>query len=308
MSTIMDGDVEVGGDFARETPVPKAVKHEVPVEEPEAPQEEAEAAPDDAEEPVEASEEEVSEDRPKKPTAKERIQELNRQKRDLERRLKEVETQSTASQLARIEKLLTGEIKLPNGATSDNVLDVGAPDPSDQTKYPLGALDDRFVKDLTRWEVQQAVRADRQRQAEDARMQAEQAAATELLRKADEVVQKGSQSYEDYQEVVWDAGRRGDYDMDRPTFEALLEAEHGEHIAYALASDKAEAARVARLTPAQQMAYVFKKNAEFEAKRKPKLPKAGSPPAYQARGASGKYEVDPTTDDLGAFKRALFTR
>ena len=304
---IIDGDVEVGGDFARDTPIPKAVKHEVPVEEApeEAPAEEAEAPEETAEASEDAPE---SEERPKKPTARERIQELNRQKRELERRLKEVETQSTASQLERIEKLLTGEIKLPNGATSDNVEAIGAPDPTDSAKYPLGALDDRYIQDAIRFGIESRLQADRQRQAEDARMQAEQAAATELLSKAEMVVQKGSKSYEDFQEVVWDAGRRGEYDMDRPTFEALLEAEHGPDIAYALATDKAEASRVARLTPAQQMAYVFRKDAEIAAKRAPKLPKAGSPPAYQARGTSGKFEVDPSTDDLGAFKRALFTR
>ncbi len=307
MSTIIDGDVEVGGDFARDTPVPKAVKHEVPVEEAseEAPAEEAEAP----EEGVEASEEAPeSEERPKKPTAKERIQELNRQKRELERRLKEVETQSTASQLARIEKLLTGEIKLPNGATSDNVDAIGAPDPTDSAKYPLGALDDRYIQDAIRFGIESRLQADRQRQAEDARKAQEQLAAQQTLEKARAIVAKGAELYDDFEEVVWERGLRGEYRMEEPTFRAIGKIENGADVAYFLATNEAEAAKVAAMDQDDQVLYVARKSAELAAKKAPKLPKAGSPPAYQARGTSGKFEVDPSTDDLGAFKRALFTR
>ena len=299
---LFTSDVEVGGDFARESTPEVPVK---PVKPAEAPVEAAEEAIELTDHDEVVDEHGEPDEKPGKSgvSAKDRIRELNKRlraaekERDIERGIREG-----------IEKLRGGEIKLPNGATSGNDVNTGAPDPTDTAKYPLGSLDDRYIKDQIAFGIEDGLRSARQRQADqDAQAEAERV-ATDNLGKAQGIVQKGVSVYEDFEEVVWEAGQRGDYPLSDPTFHAITEAEHSADIIYALASDKAEAARVAKLSPYQQIKYVAEQDAKFAAKRKPKAPQAGSPPAHQARGVSGKFEVDPATEDLGAFKRALFNR
>jgi len=272
--------------------------------------------------PVEAPEEEVLEltegdelaeddsdaegDKPKKRdiSAKDRIKELNRRLRERERELETVRSSGLQSQIDEIKKLLQP------GNSGDNIAtERVAPDPSDLKKYPLGALDDRYVEDLTDWKVDQKFRSAQQRQLEhDAKAEADRV-ASESLQKARSIVDKGSTAYDDFEEVVWEGGMRGDYAMSEPTFHALTEAEHSVDIAYWLASNKAEAARIAALSPYKQIQWVAQKNAEFSAKKVTrKVPQADNPASHQARGTSGKFAVDPATEDLGAFKRALFNR
>jgi hypothetical protein len=302
MSTIVDG-VEIGGDFAEPKealkPVEQAVEEAAPAEEV--------LDLDEGDEIVADGDEAPEAEKPeKKPmTAKERIQELVRKNRALERE-RDIERE--------VNRRLQGgdEIKLRNGATSGNVEDARvAPDPTDTAKYPLGSLDDRYIEDLTDWKVDQKLRAAQQRQLENDAQAEAQRVATENLQKGRAVVEKGLETYDDFNEVVWEAGMRGDYEMSEPTFHALTEAEHGADIAYALASNKAEAARVARLTPYQQIQYVAAENAKYAAKKAArKVPQAGNPPSHQARGASGRFTVDATNIDapLGDIKRALFQR
>lgn len=286
-----DGDVEVGGDFAKEEVA-------APVKETEEVAEEVALELTEDDEIVEDKEEgEKPEKKPK--TAKERIQELNARLRDAERALDR----------ERVKNELRAEMGLqPEQIERNNQVTRVAPDPTDLSKYPLGALDDRYVEDKIAFGIESALGSVQQRQLEDARVQAEQAEQVALLKRADEVVQKGTELYEDFHETVWEAGQRNEYAMDKPTFDALLEAEHGADVAYFLATNKTEAARVAAMSPNQQVFYVATKNAEFAAKRKPRLPKASTPPAHQSRGTSGKFSVAPDTDDLEAFSRELFQR
>lgn len=298
-----DTDVEVGGDFANEEA--KAPEK--------APKQAVEAAVEQEEAPLELTEdeeiieeEEAPEEAPRPAKgAKERIKDLVKEKRELQR---ELERERIKNELRAELKLPGDEINLRAGATSGNNVPRVAPDPSDLQKYPLGALDDRYVEDKIAFGIESALGSVLQRQQENAQKAEAERVATENLKKAEAVVQKGSELYDDFDEVVWEAGKRGEYPMSEPTFLAITEAEHGAEIAYALASDKAEAARVAGLSPYQQLKYVSDKNAEFAARTKPRLPKAGTPPAHQSRGTSGKFSVAPDTDDLEAFSRELFQR
>ncbi len=300
MSTNLDfdGDVELGGDFANEAKTPEK-----------APTEAIEAAVEQ-DEPLELTEDEEIIDEPEeapkpKKGAKERITELNAKLREAERAL---ERERVKNELRAELKLPGDEINLRGGNGSGNNTPRVAPDPNDLQKYPLGALDDRYVEDKIQFGIELALGSVLQRQQENAQQAEAERVATENLKKGETVVQKGSELYDDFVEVVWEAGKRGEYPMSEATFHAITEAEHGAEIAYALASDKAEAARVAGLSPYQQLKYVSDQNAKFAAKTKPRLPKAGTPPAHQSRGTSGKYSVSPDTDDLEAFSRELFQR
>jgi hypothetical protein len=311
MSTLieeMDDNIELGGELAQpekiEKPKEPQVEHNLggDDEEPEA----VEAVADESDEGDEVDDEPT----PKKKslTAKERINQLVQEKRELERKL---EREQLKKELREELKLPADETMLRAGQNGGNIqADRVVPDPRDLDKYPLGALDDRYIEDRTEYLAEVKLEkllstALHRQQEQDARVQAEQA-ATELLKKADGVVQKGSELYDDFQETVWEAGKRGEYRLEEPTFLALTEAEHGAQIAYALATNKAEAARVASLSPFGQVQYVAQKNAEFGAKAQVRLPKAGTPPAHQSRGSSGKFTIPVDTDDLAAFSKLYF--
>lgn len=234
----------------------------------------------------------------KKPS--ERIKELNRKLRESERG-RQADRADFESRFADLEKRLQGGA---GGGNSDD--ERKAPDPNDTEKYPLGVLDDKYVEDKIAWAVEQqtskAISASIQRQD-----QAEQAAQAEreitaLREKADELADKGSELHEDYDEIVVEAGLRGDYDLTQVTFEACAEADHGAQILYDLANDPKEAKRVASLSPFQQLKFVQEKNAELAGAGR-KLPRAGSPPARQPTGSGRRGSVSASTTDFEAFER-----
>lgn len=319
---VASGDVETGDGVAdievstdgtkpaaeekpkrRNPPKPAATPTPTPTPSPAGEDEDPDAEDPDAEDPE--GEEGEDEDEPKpepkpKKKASERIRELNARLRQEQR-----ERERLTGRLEALEK------GLPATQGGDNSApDIGeAPDPSDTDKYPLGHLDDAYIEDKLEWLATKkaAERADAvlQRQQQNEQRQAQERDNQALLAKVDDLSTRGSELFEDFQETVVDAGMRGDWRLDRPTFEAAAEAEHGVQILYDLAQDKAEAKRVAELSPYQQLKYVLDKNAEIAAKAKPRTkPQAGAPPQTQTRGANSRTRINPATDNLDDFEKA----
>ena len=228
----------------------------------------------------------------KKNKPSDRIRELSRKNRELMARLDAIEN------------------RLPAEKTNDTpVVEDKAPDPSDSAKYPLGALDDRYIEDKLEWLADQKATKQAetvlQREQERDSQQAAQRQQQELLTKVDNLATKGTELFEDFQESVVEAGMRGDWDLSQPTFEAAHDAEHGAQILYDLAQDKAEASRVAKLSPYQQLKYVAERDAEIsKAKSGRKIPKAGDPPTHTARGANSRTQISGATDNLDDFEKA----
>ncbi len=184
-----------------------------------------------------------------------------------------------------------------------------APDPSDEAKYPLGHLDDRYVQDAMRFEAKRAAAemadAVLQRQQEGERNQQAQRAHEVLLEKVDDLSTRGSEQFDDFQEAVVEAGMRGDWRLDQPTFEAAHEAENGAQILYELSQDKKEAKRVAELSAYGQLKYVADRDAEIGKGKQPRrIPRAGEPPATQTRGANSRTRPSPYSDNLDTFSKA----
>jgi hypothetical protein len=119
--------------------------------------------------------------KPKKTAAEHQIERLKREKRDLQRQLREGGASTDLSRrLENIEKGLSG------GNSGDNQnAGTPAPDPSDTAKYPLGHLDDRYIEDKLEWLADQKATklADSalQRQQENERNAAINAHAGSLL-------------------------------------------------------------------------------------------------------------------------------
>lgn len=244
-------------------------------------------------------------DKPKKTARDHQIERLKREKRDLMRQLREGgSTSALAQRLENLEKGLQG------GNRDDNQnAGKAAPDPSDVTKYPLGHLDDRYIEDKLDWLAEQKAtkQADTvlQRQQELERNAAVNAHQEALLGLVDDLSTKGSELFDDFQETVVEAGMRGDYALQQPTFEACTEADHGAQILYDLSQDTKEAKRVAALSPYGQLKYVQAKDAEIAGGKKGRTkPRAGDPPRTQSKGANSKSQINPATDSLNDFEKA----
>lgn len=243
--------------------------------------------------------------KPQKTAAEHQIERLKREKRDLQRQLREGSgTSDLSRRLENIEKGLSG------GNDGDTkTARTPSPDPTDTAKYPLGHLDDRYIEDKLEWLADQKAtkQADTvlQRQQENERNAAINAHQETLLNLVDDLSTKGSELFEDFQESVVEAGMRGDYDLGQPTFEACVEADNGPQILYDLSQDPKEARRVAKLTPYGQLKFVQERDAEIGTGKKGRTkPKAGEPPKNLPRGANSKTQINPATNNLDDFEKA----
>lgn len=234
-----------------------------------------------------------------------RIRELTRRNRELQRQL---ESRGNEELLARLENIERG-LQGGNGGDNRSSQETPAPDPTDTDKYPLGHLDDRYIEDKLEWlaEKKATERADAvlQRQQEYEQGQQAQRQQEELLVKVDDLATKGIELFDDFQESVVEASMRGDWVLSQATFEAAHEAEHGAQILYDLSQNKAEAKRVANLSPYQQLKFVQARDAEIaKAKAGRRVPQAGDPPRNPARGANSRTSISPATDNLDDFEKA----
>lgn len=239
--------------------------------------------------------------------------------RETKKQLRETKALLTQEQQARIE-LEQRLVALENGGlpknqnSSNSDPTSGKPDPSDTAKYPLGVLDDGYVVDMIEWAADQKVKAalskiDQTNKASEAK-QLQLAQAAEIQKKVDALAERGSAKFDDYDEVVVEAAKNGEYDLTETTFTAAAEAEHGDEILYALANDPVEAARVAKLSTVQQVKYVLEKDAEISGKKPKarKVPQAGAPPETTPRGRGASSPIRPDTDNLDDFRKIFYKR
>lgn len=243
--------------------------------------------------------------KPKKSNKDHQIERLKREKAEMARQLRERENSELLKRLESLEKGLS-----PGNSSDNTPAEIPAPDPTDSEKYPLGHLDDRYIEDKLEWlaEKKAADRADAvlQRQRENERSAVAAQAQEQLLGKVDDLATRASGTYDDFQETVVEAGMRGDWDLSQPTFEAAHEAENGVQILYELAQDKKEAARVAKLSPYQQLKFVQERDAELSKGKEPRrIPRAGEPPKNLPRGANSRVVINPATDDLDDFEKLV---
>ncbi len=233
-----------------------------------------------------------------------RIRELTRRNRELQRQLEGRGNSELLARLENLERGLQGENRGGN-----QPVETPEPDPTDTDKYPLGHLDDRYIEDKLEWlaDKKATERADAvlQRQQEYENSQAVERQQQEILVKVDDLAARGADLFDDFQESVVEAGMRGDWVLSQATFEAAHEAEHGAQILYDLAQDKAEAKRVANLSPYQQLKFVQERDAEIAKGKQPRrVPQAGDPPRNPARGANSRTSISPATDNLDDFEKA----
>lgn len=196
------------------------------------------------------------------PTAKKknpvqpRIDELTREKRELEE-FAESEYEMRLRAERRIGEL-ENELKAAKPVEQPKVEEEKEPDP---TKYTDQAA---FLKDWGAWNRKQALKefneqAARERQAAEAAVQAER------LKKQVEIARA---EFSDFDEVISDGMRKEGKDLTVPNHvkAAILDSDVGAHLAYYLRKNPAEEARIYALKPAKALLELGKLEMQFTKK------------------------------------------
>ena len=242
-------------------------------------------------------------EKPAKGTAK-YIRELRKERREDRQRIAELEARIAGNSNPPLTPAIPNVTPAPTRP---------APDPTDSTKYPLGVLDDRYIEDKIDWSAEQkvagAIAGQRQTEMAQAQQQAETERLTAVRAKVDDLLDKGTDLFPDYEETVLEAGLAGKYVLTETTFTAASESDHGAEILYNLSKDKVEAARVASLTPTQQIKYVIEQEAKIAEKRQARRkPQAGDPPSSAPRGRNASSPIREDTENLNDFRKLWYKK
>lgn len=312
-------EVEATGfDAPDNTDKPEKAKEPDPVEE-EGGDEADEPNPevnDEADEPEDEDKPEKGRSKP----AKQRIAELTAARREAERRAAELEQ--------RIANMEAG--KPEDGRALEK------PDPADE-KYQFGEADPQYLADLTEWKVEtRLAERDAERAIELQRERAAQVGQT-LDAQWAEKAEKAAEKYEDFQETVIEGAANGDWPLLPLSAAAVQGSEVGDDVAYHLATNKADAKKLASLEqqfhetrmlalkeglspdlalmfakPHLDRATEFFEALEAKAKKRPEkqaktVTDAPEPPKDRARGGSVKSTPDWGSEnaDLDALGKML---
>jgi hypothetical protein len=266
----------------------------------------------------EESDEDDEEKQPSKPSSRvqKRIDQATARQRAAERRADLAEAnllqleRRLAAMEAEMRSLRTGGVDTAGKSTTS---DPNAPQPS---SYEYGELDARYIRDLAKYEARKELEAERAKTQSEAARQSAEAAARERATKIDAWAQaEGAKKYDDFDEVVIQGAKDGLWPLSATLGQLILESEFGHDIAYSLASNPKEAARIARMAPEKQAAWFGKEEARLAAgaaspgethddiQQKPKVTQAPIPPVHRAKGSGESNPVSPDTTDFAAFER-----
>lgn len=241
--------------------------------------------------------------KPQKKTAEERIAEVTRKYR--------AEQRERAALEQRIAALERGDTK-PLTAAKAAAKDDAAPDP---TKFQYGELDAQYIRALARYETRQELETAAKESKEVQQRDAAAREQREVAKQADAFKAKGAEKWDDFEEVVFEGAKSGEWPLSDALGKMLLTSEHGPAIAYHLATHPDEAETVFGKTPLEQAAWLGRQEAKQSpsssgaaAKAAVKTTKAPLPPKEVAKGAGGNSSASEATNDFKAFERMAMAR
>jgi hypothetical protein len=277
---------------------------------PEKPAKPAKAADDDAADDAgdEQAADPAQEQRHK--SAQQRINRAVAAQRAAERRADNLQRQ-----LDKMDERFAGlEAKIAGGGKEQR--DPNEPRPDD---YELGELDPKYTAAVARYHAKKTVETERTTSEKKQQDQATERQIQEFQKKRDKLEADGLEKYDDFAEVVFD----DNLTVSPILVELIFDSEHGADIAYQLASDPKEAAKVSAMSPQRQAAWFGRKEAEWESSassdageqedeedeepqiRQPsKTTQAPLPPKRKTRGGGSTQPTSGATSDFAAFERA----
>lgn len=266
---------------------------------------EKEAELDDAE-----AAEEISE-KPKRKTVQDRIDEVVRQREELRR--------ESATELAKLRQELEDFKK--NSQPAKVIAEAQEPTPESlgadgEPLYALGEFDPQYIRDLTRFTLQQE-RA--KVQAEMAEAQQADAAKQEqqvLQTQWNEKVVSAEKEYPDF--VEKGQALLNGFNNLEPGYagylsSVLMSMDKGADVLYYLSNHPDEATSIVNSGAQKATLALGRLESRFlqseQVAPKPKITKAPTPPTERARGTNGAFvAVAPDTDNLDDFSAAFFAK
>lgn len=264
-------------------------------------------APED-EEPEEAP-------KPKKNRFQERIDELTHKAREAERRAEALEREFR-EKLAKLEqKDEPKPAPIPTNNTGPQPDELNA---DGTEKYPLGEFDPQYIRDLTKYTLQQEREAIKAQEEQERAQREQEAKRQELDNQWQEKLVTARERYPDFQE-------RGQALL--PVFEGVneqyldyltstvMEMDRGTDVLYYLATHPDEAEQIVKSGAAKATIALGRIEARFieqgeQTTAAPvKVSKAPPPPPHVNKGTSAaKVDVPDDTDDLESFKAKFFKK
>jgi hypothetical protein len=316
----------------KEAPVEEPVEEEVVDEEigddhpatdedEEAEDEPVEEESEDEEEDDEEEEEPEEDPKPKRnrKSAKERIEELVAKQREAERaadrreaelleRIKNLEarTPKEESQSKDVKALLPPEAPSPDATGKDG-----------EPLYPLGEFDPLYIRDLTKFTIEQERKTMREEEEQTRKAREEQAVRQQI---ADEWMDRVEEVEKEIPELRDNMKSLADTFADlEPNYgeylaSTIMISEVGPQIMNYLSQNIGEAQKIVASGPAAATlalgrleARLLNSSTKQDEKRNTKqVSKAPAPPTERSRGARGQFAVSPDTDDLEAFERVFY--
>jgi hypothetical protein len=246
----------------------------------------------------------------KRKSANARIAEITAARRQAEERAAALEAENEALKAGKTPEPKPED---PPEEIQPDLSDLVRPDPADD-KYVFGEIDQQFLEDMAEYNAEKAFRK-REAKAAAERKKAEatsaEAAAMERLEKnfVDNVVEPGKKEFDDFEDVVIEGGKAGNYRL-TPTLVSLIsESEAGAKIMYHFASNPEEGEKVAKMSVERQAAYFGRLEARFSSEkdagktRRAEPSKAPKPGKRRARGSGKGHRTNPATTDFSAFEK-----
>lgn len=273
--------------------------------------EETDAQTDDKQDEAELQEE--IPEKPKRKTVQDRIDEVVRQREELRR-----ESEAKLAELrAEIEAIKKGnkpadatQVQQPQEPTPDAVDKDGNP------IYALGEFDPQYIKDLTRFTL------DQERARSEAEIaEAQRKATVELEQRTlqtqwNERLTNATQEYPDLVEkgqALLNGFNNLDDGYAGYLSTVIMSMDKGPDVLYYLANHPEEAVAIVNSGAQKATLALGRIEARFlqseKEAPKPKITKAPPPPNVQARGTNGAFiSVAPDTDDQAAFEAEFFRK
>lgn len=259
----------------------------------------------------EDDEEEAEEPAPKrnKISARERIEQLNAQVRENERRYEK--------RIAELEAAIKGKAKEEEVPLRQQ-LPAEAPDPdakeeNGDAKYPLGEFDPQYIRDLSKFTVEQemkAAKAEQEREAQARQIEAErQELAASWNNKLDAFEEEVPEIRENLR-VLTGAFESLDPGYGEYLAATLMSMDNGPAIMNYLSQNIGEAQKIVASGPLPAALAFGRLDAMLTKTQTPvtkkKTSSAPPPPEVRTRGSNGKFAVRPDTDNQDAFEEEFF--
>lgn len=278
---------------------------------------EAEDEDEDGDDEPEGDEDPEDEPEPapkKKTSVQERINELTRQKREAERREADLIKRIEAIEARKNEETDTE----PKPLRETLAAEAPSPDALDENGepvYPLGEFDPSFIRDLTRFTIEEERKAAKVADEEARQKAIVEAAQEELKSSWAEKVIEAEKELPELREALssMDAAFEG-IDPDYGEFLAatIMSCDYGPQIMYFLSQNIGEAQKIVASGPAAATLALGRLDASFSKpkteKRNTKQSSAPTPPEARTRGTNGKFATAADTDDLDAFEKEFFRK